>query len=128
MNLDFEIFEAGPVATNRDRLHVTINKNGHIFSNRLMLEALGEPHAVMLMFDRRRKIIGVMPSQLYTPHSFPLKNKQSKKSRGRMVYANNFFRHYSIRPSETIAFVSPEVNNNGILVLNLHDVRSVKKV
>lgn len=31
-------------------------------------------------------------------------------------------------PSETLAFLSPEINKDGILILNLNDVRSVKKV
>ena len=45
-----------------------------------------------------------------------------------MVHAKNFCRHYAINPTETLAFLSPEVNKDGILVLDLNDVRSVKKV
>ena len=127
MTVDFEIFEAGPVVKDTDRVHVTINKLGHIFLNRRMLEALGEPDAVTLMYDRRRSIIGVMPSPLHRSHAFPLRRKDRKTSRGRMVHANNFCKHYSIRPTETLAFLSPVVNKDGILVLDLNDVRSVKK-
>jgi hypothetical protein len=38
----------------------------------------------------------------------------------------NFFRRYGIRPTETMAFISPEINKDGILILNLNEVRSVK--
>lgn len=126
MNVDFEIFEAGPVVQNFDRAHVTINNRGHIFLNRRALQDIGEPDAVTLMFDRRRSIIGIAPSALHRSASYPLQRKFSN-SRGRVVYANNFFKHYSINAAETLAFLSPEVNKDGILVLSLHEVRPVKK-
>jgi len=127
MTVDCEIFEAGPVVKDTERVHVTINKRGHIFLNRRVLEALGEPDAVTLMYDRRRSIIGVMPSPLHRSHAYPLRRKDRQTSRGRMVHANNFCKHYSIRPAETLVFLSPEVSKDGILVLDLNDVRSVKK-
>ena len=101
MNVDFEIFEAGPVIQTHDRVHVTINKLGHIFLNRRMIEALGDPDAVTLMYDSRRSIIGVMPSPLHQRRSFPLRNKDGRRSAGRMVHAMNFFRTCGIRPTET---------------------------
>lgn len=127
MNVDFEIYNAGPVIKDPERVHVSISKLGHIFLNRRALEAIGEPDAVTLMFDRRRNIIGVMPSALHRPQSFPLKRKDKRTSLGRMVYANNFFRHYSIRPTETFAFLDPKVNKDGILMLDLSDVRPIKR-
>jgi hypothetical protein len=128
MNVDFEIFEAGPVIQTHDRVHVTINKQGHIFLNRRMMEALGEPDAVTLMYDKRRSIIGVMPSPLHKRRSYPLRNKDGKRSSGRMIHAMNFFRKYQIRPTETLAFTSPDINKAGILILNLNEVRSLKRL
>ncbi|MGH9946035.1 MAG: hypothetical protein ACRD6X_02420 [Pyrinomonadaceae bacterium] len=128
MNVDFEIFEAGPIQKSTDRVHATISKLGHIFLNRRTLEALDQPDAVTLMYDRRRSIIGVMSSTLQRPNAYPLKRKDAKTSRGRMVYAMNFCKHYDINPTETLAFLSPEINKDGILILNLNDVRSVKNV
>jgi len=130
MNVDFEIFESGPDVSNTDRVHVTINKSGHIFLNRRTLDAIGQPDAVTLMYDRRRSIIGVQPTPLNRTNAFPLKKQETgrgKASRGRMVYAKNFCNHYSIRPQETLAFTSPEVNKDGILILDLNAVTSAKK-
>ena len=128
MNVDFEVFEAGPVVQNIDRIHVTIDKLGHFYLNRYAIHALGSPDAVTLMFDRRRKIIGMLPSARHRKQSFPLRNKEKNASRGRCINAMNFCKACGIRPTETLAFTSPEVNKDGILVLNLHEVRSVKKV
>lgn len=128
MNVDFEVFEAGPEIKNTDRVHVTIDKLGHLFLNRHAVAALGEPDAVTLLYDRRRSIIGLRPSALNRQQSYPLRKKDKRTSQGRCINAMNFCRHYAIRPSETLAFLSPELNRDGILVLDLNDVRSVKKV
>jgi hypothetical protein len=125
MNIDFEIFEAGPVGQNTDRPHITINKLGHFFLNRHALAALGNPDAVTLMCDRRLQIIGMMPSDPRRTRSFPLRLKDGKANRGRVLHAMNFCKRYAIRPTETLAFLNPEINHNGILILNLHEVRSV---
>src|SRR5262245_50054377 len=127
MNVNFEIFEAGPEVQTAEQVHVTINKFGHFFLNRHALHALGSPDAVTLMFDSRRQIIGIIPSARPRTTSYPLKRKDPRSSNGRCINAMNFCKHYSIRPTETLAFTSPEVNKDGILVLNLHDVRSVKR-
>ncbi len=128
MNIDFEIFEAGPVVKNTDRVHVTIDKLGHLFLNRHAVAAIGGPDAVTLMYDRRRSIIGILPSALNRQQSYPLRTKDKRTSQGRCINAMNFCRHYGIKPSETLAFLSPEVNRDGILVLDLNEVRSVKKM
>jgi hypothetical protein len=127
MNIDFEIFEEGPVVQTTDQPHVTINKLGHIFLNRHAHALIGNPEFVTLMYDRKRQIIGLMPSDRRRTHTFPLRKKDGVTSRGRMLHIMNFCRRYSIRPTETLAFTNPAVNNNGILVLSLHDVRSVSK-
>jgi hypothetical protein len=44
-----------------------------------------------------------------------------------MGHANNFYKHYGIRTDETLAFLSPRVNRDGILVLNLNEVRSIRR-
>ena len=93
-----------------------------------MVEALGDPDAVTLMYDRRRSIMGIIPSPLHKTHSYPLRSKDGARSRGRMIYAMNFFRNYGIRATETMAFTSPDINKDGILILNLNEVRSVKKL
>ena len=51
-----------------------------------------------------------------------------KTSRGRMVYANNFCKHYGINPTEPLAFLSPKVNKDGILINDLKEVQSVRKI
>jgi hypothetical protein len=48
-------------------------------------------------------------------------------SRGREVSAKNFCSRHSILPDETLAFTDAKINNDGILILDLNDVRSARK-
>ncbi|MGH9948828.1 MAG: hypothetical protein ACRD6X_16770 [Pyrinomonadaceae bacterium] len=127
MNFDFELYEEGQVGRTRDRVHVTLGKDSHIYFIGKAVEALGRPDGVALLFDRRRQVIGVMPSALNRNHAYRLRHKAGMGA-GRVISAKNFCRHYAIRPEETLAFPDASVNKDGILVLDLHAVKGVKKV
>ncbi len=88
------------------------------------MDALGAPDGVALLFDRKRQIIGVMPSALNRPHAYRLRH-QYRGSRSRVITARNFCRHYAINPSETLAFPNAIVNKDGILVLDLQVATTV---
>lgn len=126
MEVDFELFEEGQRGRTRDRVHVTLGKDYHIYFSGKAVEALGRPDGVALLFDRRRKIIGVMPSALNREHAFELRKKRNMGA-GRVISAKNFCEHYEIVPTETVAFPQAEVNRDGVLVLDLQKASSVKR-
>ncbi|MEJ7846923.1 MAG: hypothetical protein WKF92_02415 [Pyrinomonadaceae bacterium] len=128
MERNFEEFEHGPVVSQSELIHVTINARGSFFLNRRAIEALGEPDFVVLMYDRRRSTIGMTRAPSTRKNAFRLKRKDRIKNNGRIIYASNFCRFYHIRPDETLAFTAPEVDKNGILVLDLNEVKSVRKI
>lgn len=127
MNVNFELFEEGQVGRSRERLHVTLYKRGRMHFNARALEALGSPEGVALLFDRRQKIIGVMPASPDRKHAFRLR-RNSRRSTSRIINAKNFCDHYSIKPTETLAFPEAAVNKDGILVLDLNQVFGVRRV
>lgn len=96
-----------------------------MFFNRRAVEALGEPDGVALLFDKRKKIIGVMPSALTRKHAYRLR-PFSRGSRSKRITIKNFCRHHGLQPSETLAFPSAAVNRDGIMVLDLQNVKAVK--
>ena len=128
MDWNWENFEHGPVEGHAERVYVTVNRRGNFFFNRRALEAMGEPDAVTMMFDRRRSTIGIRRSPIDQKSAFRLKLKERSRSQGRMLYASNFCRLYHIRPDETLRFTGAEVNKDGILILDLNEVQSVKKL
>ena len=122
---DFQLYEPGQVVVTREVVHVTLNKACRIFFNPKAVEALGNPDGVALMYDARRQVIGVLPSALNRPHAYRLRIKD-RGYRGRVITAKNFCRHHDIKPEGTLTFPSARVNKDGILILDLQDVRKVK--
>ena len=127
MERNFEEFEHGPVVSQSKLIHVTINTRGSFFLNRRAMEVLGEPDYVVLMYDRRRSTIGMSRAPSSRQNAFHLKRKDRQRN-GRVIYASNFCRFYQIRPDETLAFTAPEVDKNGVLVLDLNEVKSFRKL
>ena len=127
MEMNWEEFSEGAVVATQERIHVTLNKRGNFFLNRKAIEALGEPDAVGLLFDRRKRSIGMKRSSIEDAKGFRLKRKELKRTGGRVLYAANFCRHFGIYPDETLYFTNPEVGRDGVLVLSLHDVKTAAR-
>jgi len=81
MEWNWEDFEQGPVESNTERIHVTINRRGNLFLNRNAVEAMGEPDAVKLMYDRRRSTIGVVRAPLAEARRVPSETKGAETRR-----------------------------------------------
>ena len=111
---------------NDDRLHVTVNARGNIYFSRRALEALQMPEAVVLLFDIENKTIGVRRASVERRNSHQLTKKDSK-GHGRILYAADFLAHYGVRVTETLTFTSPELDDDGILVLSLKEAVAVGK-
>lgn len=127
MELQWEIFEDGPAVQSTEQIHVTINRRGNLYLNGRTLAAMGEPDAVVMMYDRRQQTIGIQRSPLDRRNAYRLRCKD-RDNKGRVLYAANFCRHYHIKPDQTLAFTNAEVDKNGVLVLSMHEVRSARKI
>ncbi len=66
---------------------------------------------------------GVPPSRHYAFHL----QKKDKRSHGSTIAATSFFNHYKIRPTGTLAFRNPTLNQDGILILGLNEVDEVSE-
>jgi hypothetical protein len=126
MELDLELFEDGGAEYTGKDIHVTLYVRGNIFFNGNALAAIGDPDAVALSYDRRQSIIGVQPVPPSRNCAFHLHRKHPNRN-GRKISAKNFCRRYSIHPDQTYAFKSPTVNKDGILLLDMNSVRSVRR-
>lgn len=122
----WEEYQSFRTGLNDDRLHVTVNTRGNIYLNRKSLEALNMPEAVVLLFDPASKTIGVRRAAVDRRNAHRLLTK-STRGRGKTVYAADFLRHYGISITETLAFEMPELDDDGILVLNLSETVSTAK-
>ena len=128
MEMNWEYFEQGPVEDRSERIWVTLNTRGNFFMNRRAHEALGRPERVVMMYDRRRSVIGIAAANHGQTGAFTLKRKETKGHGSRVLYASNFCRTYAISPDETLQFTGAEVDKAGVLVLDLNEVKSAKRV
>lgn len=113
----WEEFNAGPTPPRNERLHVTLSPKNIILLNGNMHERLGSPEAVVLLFDKVNSIIGVNPAPPSLPNAFPVKEKG--RGRHRLIRATPFCRHYGIKLDSTTAFVDPQIDEDGVLRLDL---------
>lgn len=123
---EFALFEEGQRVRTRDILHVTLNGEYRLLFNRLALAALGDPDGVALMYDARRQVIGVLPSALNRPHAYQLRKKLNMGA-ARLITVKNFCEHHDIKPEGTLAFPEAYVNKDGVLILDLHRAKAVKR-
>ena len=128
MDWNWQEFEQGPVPKQGKGIYVTISKRCSLFLNRKAIEALGEPDAVVMMYDKRQKTIGIKRAPIDRPNAYRLRPKENKRSAAKLLYAANFCRFHHIQPDETLRFTGADVNKDGILILNLNEVRSVRKI
>jgi hypothetical protein len=109
-----------------NRIHVTVNSKGNIYLSRRALEELNSPEAVVLLFDPGSKTIGIRRAAVDRRNAHRLKVKDVR-GRGKTVYAAEFLRHYGVRVKDTLVFEKPELDEDGILVLNLSETRAIKR-
>ena len=114
----FEKFTAGPALAKQKRVHVTLRPDGVIYLNENMYRILGKPGAVALYYSRETETIAVEPANPRLPAHFPLLRKGDA---GWEISAGPFCGHYGLRPKQTQQFIRPDIDNSGILLLNLRE-------
>lgn len=121
MARQWEKFMGGPVVSTRDRMHITLNRKGVFTMNRKTYEVLGKPKAVVLYFEKETGVIGISSAHERLREAFPLKEKIGYW----LIYAIPFCRHFGIRLDGTEAFVNPDIDDQGILQLDLRTTRKI---
>jgi hypothetical protein len=115
----WEEFPVGPQGRNGGGggLWVTLSRKGEIMVGAKAFEQLGRPEAAVLLYDRRNKVIGLAPAPGDAENGFPLHAKPN--GRHRLIRANIFCRHHGIRVQRTTAFGNVEMDEDGVMLLDL---------
>ena len=111
------VFEGMPNRVSGDRLRVTLNPRGVLVLNKLAFDALDGPAAVKLMFDESNNLIGLKPEDPRRANAFPVKQKD--RWHNRQVHASPFCRHFAINVGRTVLFNDVDIDNDGVMVLEL---------
>lgn len=111
----WERYTAGPPPPKSDRLYVSLNPRGIILLNRRIYDQFGAPEFVVLLFDRQQNMIGLSPSHADVKDAFPVRARDGYW----FIQGGVFCTHYSIRLDKTERFTQPEIDDEGILRLDL---------
>jgi hypothetical protein len=100
-------------------LYATLNPEGHLVISGQTHRTLGEPDSYVLLFDRERSVIGLRPARsAVTKNAYPVKKRGNYG--GVFVRAYPFCREFGIDIPQTVRFHKCQVDNNGVLILDLN--------
>lgn len=128
MVIHWEKFKGGPTKPENQDFAITINRKLVLTFNKYAVKMLGNPEAVLLLFEKQESMIGVVPSNMKDKDAFPLKPKGGGLNF--VVHTAPFCRHFGIMIDKTERFVGPDLDDQGILRLDLkntHDVSNRRK-
>ncbi|MGD9562884.1 MAG: hypothetical protein AB7F88_11645 [Pyrinomonadaceae bacterium] len=103
-------------------LRVSLNAKGHFVLNQKAAEALDGSEAVVLLYERAGRRIGLKPSSTDVEHAYELKRQSSSQTC--IVRAKSFCAYYGINIGDTVVFNDVRVED-GMIVLSLDNVTEV---
>ena len=119
MNTKWETFEGQQYRTTaRKEPRVTLGAKGTLYLNGHAFEALGAPAAVEMLFDGNRRVIGLKPVDVKKRNAFVIKH-HGKSGNYKRISASAFCTHYRIKTRETVLFDGVDLDNDGVLLLDL---------
>ena len=98
-------------------VYVTMNGKGVIVMNRAAHERMGGADAFLVLYDSANNTIGLKPTGLRMRNAYPA--GVSGRHGGRRVNAYRLMTEHGIRVDQTLEFPDAEIDEDGILVLNL---------
>jgi hypothetical protein len=127
MKKHWTIFEGGPNQRMRSEARVTINTKRNILLNLKAFQLIGSPGTVELLWDDFTRTIGIRPRDAQYANAFPVhvhgKGKLTptggSKYNYRTIYAAPFCRHFNVRPTKTLMFINLDLDDEGVLMLDL---------
>jgi hypothetical protein len=101
------------------RMNISLSPQGVLALNSLAFDKLGKPEAVYLLFDEMNNCIGLQPTQPQSTGAFRVSPKHALHH----VYILRLLELYKIRLPATVRFYDVEIDEDGILSLDLRTAR-----
>ena len=107
-----------------NEVRVTLATQGLIYLNGKAYDALKQPAAVEILFDGNRRIIGLKATDRRNSNAFPVVNHVGNYWR---ISAASFCQHYRIKPRGTMLFQNVDLDNEGVMMLDLMNTVTVTR-
>lgn len=105
-----------------EMIRVSLNGRGHFQLNQKAVDELGGAEAVVLLYERASRRIGLKPSSRDVEHAYELKRQTSSQTY--LVRARSFCTYYGINVGDTVVF-NDVTTENGMIVLDLGKVTEI---
>lgn len=102
-------------------LYVSMNELGEIKMSRVTYQKIGSPEAFVVLFDPVNNRIGLRPAAKGTRNAY--RAGVEGQHGGRVIRAFRMMQEFRIGLSETIRFHDAEIDEDGVLVLDLRTAR-----
>lgn len=109
------------VAPHNSGVYATMNRKGEIALNAVTYKRLGEPEAFSIFYNRPNSLIALKPTYQSMKNAYPAR-KHGRKG-GRVVRAYRLLTEFGIKLPDTIQFTEPEIDREGLLLLDLRTAR-----
>lgn len=115
MEFEFEVFQKGLRMLKGPK--VTIQRAGNIGLNEASFVALGEPAALELMYDRKRRVIGFRKAPEDSLYGCATRPSGPGRAKSAVVSAKTFLMHYEIPFDAPLRYAAEMVDD--ILIVDL---------
>ncbi len=117
MKIDWEVCPRGDVPPQYAGIYVTMNRKGVIAFSKSTHRLLDLAPAVVLLYDRKNCRIGIQPSTRNSRNAYPV--LVAGRSGGKKINALRLIREFGIDLPATVKFSDAEIDDDGILRLDL---------
>lgn len=121
MNFQWEEFRQKP-GSRAEIPRVSLNARGHFLLNKRAVEEMGEPEAVVLLFDRASRRIGLKGCGADVEHAYELKKQGA--SHNYQLRAKSFCIYYGIEVGDPVVFQDIRLED-GVVILDLDNVTEI---
>ncbi len=104
---------------NADTIRVSLNARGNFALNQKAVDLLGSPEAIVLMYDRANRLIGLKASSPDIDHAYELKRQGTSQSY--FLRAKSFCNFYGLDIADTVVFNDAKWED-GMIVLQIGNV------
>lgn len=108
------------------RFYVTLSPKGDFHFSRRTFERMGEPAAVRIFFDPAQGRFGLKPVAVGARNAFRV--CRYGRRGGRRVFAGAVLKECDINLQQTIQFYDVDLDNDGLLILDLRSARVPNRV
>lgn len=107
-----------------DVIRVSLNPRGIFTLNQKAVSLLDAPEAVVFMFDKANKLIGLKASSADVNHAYEL--KRQGESHSYLIRAKSFCNFYGIHIDKTIVFNDIQMED-GVIILQIDNITETER-